>query len=421
MSTIGYSAAVGAICPTLPKSWFKSMRVLVAYDRAFNRGFGESGVVALADSLASAGHEVDIFSTTADAAQPPSNDERLPRPLPREHSLPLLRAHVKAARPAVIHLLHWQADLSPSVYRVAREFKLPLVQNALDFQLHCLQGGLFRNGRHCEDCLGHSRLKGVARACDGGSVRSSAMLAARLGYHKLIGDFSRTATLYLAPTYYARGKLIEGGLPRDRVIVRAPYADIPLPRDGDRANGLYVGPLNDESGFLTLMQAALDLADMKIDVVGEGDDLTLAEQIPAFHVVTPMADAPLAERMARSRFLVYPAPSYTGFADTIINAFGARLPVVASATSGIDELVEDGQTGLLFEPGNAVDLARKIRWANAHPENMLEMGRNARNVYQERFSSIRGARQMIDAYELACQLVHGPLLGTARAATATFK
>ena len=68
MSTIGYSAAVGAICPTLPKSWFKSMRVLVAYDRAFNRGFGESGVVALADSLASAGHEVDIFSTTADAA-----------------------------------------------------------------------------------------------------------------------------------------------------------------------------------------------------------------------------------------------------------------------------------------------------------------------------------------------------------------
>jgi glycosyltransferase involved in cell wall biosynthesis len=388
-----------------------SLRVLVAYDRDFQRGFGEAGVVALADSLAHAGHEVDIFSTTAAAPGQPAPDERLPTPLSRQDALPLLRAHVEAARPAIIHMLHWQAHLSPSVYRVAREFKIPLVQSALDFQLHCLQGGLFRNGRRCEDCLGHGRLKGVARACSGGSITNSAGLATRLAYHELTGDFSRTVTLYLAPTFYARGKLIDGGLPPDRIVVRAPCIDIPMPREAARTNGLFIGPLNDESGFLTLMRAAAELTDVTIDVVGNGDDRGLAEQIPSLNVVASADDALLAERMARNSYLIYPAASYTGFADTIIKSFGARLPVLASATAGIDELVEDGQTGLLFESGNPRDLERKIRWANAHPEAMLEMGRNARITYQERFSPLRGARQLIDAYDLARQLAHGPIFG----------
>jgi glycosyltransferase involved in cell wall biosynthesis len=394
-----------------------SLRVLVAYDRDYARGFGESGVVALADSLAHAGHEVDIFSTTAPAPKQPAIDERLPPPLPRQEALPLLRAHVKAARPALIHMLHWHAHLSPSVYRVAREFKIPLVQSALDFQLHCLQGGYFRNDQHCEDCLGHGRFKGVARACSGGSRRTSAGLATRLAYHELIGDFSRTVTLYLAPTFYARAKLIAGGLPADRVVVRAPCIDIPLPRTSERANGLFIGPFNDESGFLTLMRAAAELADVKIDVVGNGENLGLAEQIPAFNVIAPLDDRFLEERIARNRYLIYPAPNYTGFADTIIRAFGARLPVLASATSGIDELVEDGRTGLMFEPGNSRDLLRKIRWANAHPEAMLEMGRNARITYQERFSPLRGAKQLIDAYDLARQLVNGSVLGVPGVAT----
>ena len=362
---------------------------------------------------------MDLFTTSRSATV--RADPRLSPPLDGANTLALLREHVRRERPSVIHLLDWHADLSPSAYQVAREYKLPLVQSAPNFQQHCLNGTYFRNNRPCEDCKGHGRLRGVVRACNQDSIRASAQLAARLAFHDRIGDFSRTTTLYLASTFHARQKLIDGGVPLDKVIVHPPYVDIPLPHDAPRSNGLFVGPLSNVSGFVTLMQAALQLANVIIDVAGEGDDRILAEEIPTINLLPPMDANALADRMMRAAFLIYPAQSYTEFPDTVIQAFGARLPVIASATGGIDEIVEAGQTGLLFTPGDAKDLARKIHWVGTHPEAMLEMGRNARRTYQERSSSMRGVRRLIDAYELAQQLAHGPLLGTAGAATENLK
>ncbi|MFM9884146.1 MAG: glycosyltransferase family 4 protein, partial [Burkholderiales bacterium] len=321
----------------------------------------------------------------------------------------------------ILHMLDWNAQLSPSVYRVARQFDIPLVQSALDFQLHCLKGTYFRGQKRCEDCLGHGRLKGVIRKCKGETLTASAGLAATLAVQELMGSFSRTVTLFLAPTYHARRKLIDGGLPREKVIVRAPYIDIPLPEDGPRANALFAGPLNEASGFVTLMQAAHASSDVTVDVAGYGDDTILAEQIPAFNLLGPLGDAELAEQMTRARFLVAPALSYTGFPDIIIRAFGARLPVIASAIPGFDEIVEDGRTGLLFQPGNAKELERKMQWADTHPEAMIEMGHNARRMYQERYSSLRGAHQLVDAYELARQLARGPQFDRQQIAAAEMK
>jgi len=38
----------------------------------------------------------------------------------------------------------------------------------------------------------------------------------------------------------------------------------------------------------------------------------------------------------------------------------AGLPIIASNTGGIPEMIIDGETGLLFEKGNSDDLANKI-------------------------------------------------------------
>ncbi len=384
------------------------LRVLLVFDRGSNRGCVESGVTDLADAIDGAGHAVELFSGRRHEPAQFGRGVRLAQPIWWLETLDALRASVQAFRPTIIHMLDWNPQVSPSVFRVARQLGIPLVQSARDFQLHCLKGTYFRNDQRCEDCLGRTRIHGVARRCKSESLSGSAGLAATLGINDLIGNFARTVTLYLAPTYYARQKLIDGGLPREKVIVRAPFVDIRLPDDAPRANGLFVGPLSAESGFVTLMQAAMELTGVKIDVTGYGDDEVIAEHIPAINLRGRIDDNALADRMARARFLINPAPSYTGFPDVIIKAFGARLPVIASAIGGFDEIVEDGRTGLLFEAGNAKELEHRIVWANAHPEAMAEMGRNARRSYQERFSAMRGARQLVDAYDLARQLARGP-------------
>lgn len=49
------------------------------------------------------------------------------------------------------------------------------------------------------------------------------------------------------------------------------------------------------------------------------------------------------------------------------------------------EIVEPGRNGLLFEPGSARDLARRLAWAEAFPEKMRQMGECAKADYQARF------------------------------------
>ena len=63
------------------------------------------------------------------------------------------------------------------------------------------------------------------------------------------------------------------------------------------------------------------------------------------------------------------------------------------------EIVEDGITGLHFTPGDAGNLATKVRWAESHPEEMRQMGANARKTYEEKYSRKINYYQLMAIYE----------------------
>ncbi|MCV4732731.1 hypothetical protein OFB80_33100, partial [Escherichia coli] len=73
------------------------------------------------------------------------------------------------------------------------------------------------------------------------------------------------------------------------------------------------------------------------------------------------------------------------------------------------ELVEDGVTGLLFEPGNAADLAAKMKWAAAHPDALMRMGQEARRRYLREFSPEVNYRRLTEIY--AQVLAATPVVG----------
>jgi glycosyltransferase involved in cell wall biosynthesis len=63
------------------------------------------------------------------------------------------------------------------------------------------------------------------------------------------------------------------------------------------------------------------------------------------------------------------------------------LPVIASAVSGIPEIVQDGRGGFLIEPGDEKVLSDRIRWLLQHPDAALEMGHQAQCITAKLFSS----------------------------------
>ena len=86
---------------------------------------------------------------------------------------------------------------------------------------------------------------------------------------------------------------------------------------------------------------------------------------------------------------------------TIVEAFCQGLPVIASRIGALEEIIEDGATGLFFSPGDVDDLATKVRWAHQHAEAMRIMGANARRVYEERYSPSINFGQLAKIYEAA--------------------
>jgi glycosyltransferase involved in cell wall biosynthesis len=89
--------------------------------------------------------------------------------------------------------------------------------------------------------------------------------------------------------------------------------------------------------------------------------------------------------MARAAYLVL--PHATQGPRTLVEAFANGLPVIAAREGAGAELIEPGRNGLLFAPGSARELARRLAWAEAFPERMRQMGECAKADYQARFAA----------------------------------
>ena len=121
----------------------------------------------------------------------------------------------------------------------------------------------------------------------------------------------------------------------------------------------------------------------------------------------PPADVELLPRMAptdlrywmeQSTLAVLPL-SERGHAHgqlSVLGLMAAGVALVVSDTSGVRDYVRDGETALVYHPGDAVDLAEKIRWALEHPEERRALGRRAREAVQREFNDETFSRRIYD-------------------------
>jgi glycosyltransferase involved in cell wall biosynthesis len=84
--------------------------------------------------------------------------------------------------------------------------------------------------------------------------------------------------------------------------------------------------------------------------------------------------------------LVMPTIAQEALGRTAVEAMAAGRPVVASRIGGLPFTVADGATGLLCEPGDAVDLAHKIETLLDDPDLRERMGRAGRRRFEEHYT-----------------------------------
>lgn len=376
-------------------------RVLIVHNSYQWRGGEEIVAEREAALLRQNGHEVETYGRHNDSIENMAKVSVALNTLWSRRTTDDLAKCIDAFNPDLIHVHNTFPLISPSLFWATAKKDLPVVQTLHNFRFLCLQAMFLHNNRTCEDCLGKLPWRGVVQRCYRDSVTQSAVLAGMLTLHRALGTYQHKVTRYIALNHFCRDKFVEGGLPPDRISIKPNFVDSPELIDVPRANGLFVGRLTQEKGIDVLLRALTRLPGKIINVIGEGPERERIQMHGRLRGLGVQTRAEIMEHMQSSSYLVMPSIWYESFSLVLVEAFACGLPVIASRLGTMQELIEDGHTGMLFDPGSSIDLAEKIDWADRHPEEMLRMGRNARKTYLEKYTPQHNYAQLMAIYRQA--------------------
>lgn len=379
------------------------MKILQAHNTYRQPGGEDQVVNAERELLEENGHEVQLFGA--------DNDDIVGfwRRLVTAWRAPFdatvrrrLAGVLRQWRPDVVHVHNFFPLLTPSVFEACQDIGIPVVMTLHNFRLLCPGAYLYRDGAICEDCLDASSYRAVLHSCYRNSFLGSLAVARMVDIHRRRQTWQQKVDRFIVMTDFSKNKLLEAGWDVGQIVVKTHFSPRP-PCDinaSEPVGALFAGRLSPEKGISTLLKAWSGLPNV-LSLAGEGPLRNEVEVCgnPLVHLLGWLSPEEMSLQLRSAACLVVPSEWYETFGMVVIEAFAHGLPVIASRLGSLAELVNDGVTGLHFEPGNADDLRAKVRWLTDHPEERRRMGDNARRVYEEKYTPERNYELLLSIYQ----------------------
>ncbi|HJW96702.1 MAG TPA: glycosyltransferase family 4 protein [archaeon] len=160
----------------------------------------------------------------------------------------------------------------------------------------------------------------------------------------------------------------------------------------------FVGRPVREKGIDTLLRAfdevKKEVQDAKLVLLSQGDIPNLSPDV--MHINSFVPEAERMDLIKASDIFVVPS-IYEPFGIVAVEGLAMEKAVIGSRTGGIKEIIEDGKSGLLFEPGNHMELAEKIKFILKNDGEKRRMEANARKRAAY-FSWEKNARKVASLY-----------------------
>ncbi len=258
-------------------------------------------------------------------------------------------------RPDLIHT-HNLAGLTTTVWQATHARGVPIVHTIHDYALLCTSHTMFRRQRNC------------AAQCFGCRAISYPKRAHSQAVNTVIGVSGFVLERHLEYGYFAQARalVIPNGAPCD-TAAGAPTARIP----GERLRVGYLGRLAPSKGIEMMLESLAPLASHQCEVfvAGSGDAPYVAELRRRFAgpAVQFMGQVRAETFLPSVDVLVVPSLWHEPFGLVLCEAIRAGVPVVASAVGGIPEVIQHGQCGLLFDPGDGAALRKHVRDLTLQP------------------------------------------------------
>lgn len=293
-------------------------------------------------------------------------------------------------KPDVVHVHNLFPLISPSILPVIKRFGVPIVMTVHNYRLICPNGLFYNKKKICENCSKGREWNCIINNCEK-SLFKSIGYALRNWLFRVNKYYLNNISCFACLTDFQRTKLVLNGFPASRTEVVPNMFRSDAKVDKVKHQGNYmavVGRISPEKGIHVLLESARLLPCVLFKLAGSVrngyiSSLDIPENV---ELVGELESEQLCSFYSKAKALIHSSLVYEGFPMVFPEAMNYNLPIIAPRMAGYPEIVEDGHNGLLFEPGDSMDLAKKILELWEDNEKCQIMGENGHIRMIEEFS-----------------------------------
>lgn len=382
------------------------MRILQVYNQYSSSVAGEEKVVhSITDVMKNRGAEVDLWMRTSRGIED-SVSKKLGAFCSGIFSISAYKEmlnRINKFHPDVVHVHNLYPLFSPSVLVACKKMNIPVVMHIHNYGLTCPNWSHFRKEKICMKCYGGKEHWCFIHNCAGDIYKSMGYTTRNIVARKL-RLFHNNVTLFTGLSGFAKNHFINAGFRKDRMILLPSMVNIPQAGNGAFQGEYigYVGRMDVTKGVDTIIEAA-KLVRLPIKLAGDGPQLFSLKKNSSENAqfVGVLKHDQLAEFYKRARFIIVASKWFEMYPNVILEAMSYALPVITTNIGVMPEIVKNDTTGLLFDPGSASDLARKMEFLWANPALCDRMGKKGRQIVLMENSEEVFYHRLMSVYERA--------------------
>lgn len=324
----------------------------------------------------------------------------------------LIRKKIVTSRPDVVHVHNTFPLLSPSVFwAVGRQAARVLTLH--NYRLFCPAAIPMRSGEVCTECLDrHSPVPAMIHGCYRASRAATLPLAISVGLHRAIGTWTKHVDAFICFSEFQRGLMVNAGLPREKVHIKPnfyPGKPSVVAWSKRKPYVVFAGRLSAEKGVVSLLRSwqAWGTDAPELLLVGDGElraELErMAKGLPVRFLGQLPADQAQAE-IANACLQILPSECFEGFPMVVREAFAFGTPAAVSDLGPLPSIVQDGKSGIVFQPGNPESMLREVRAAWETPGLLERLGRGARTEFETKYTEEANYAALIEIYQKAIEV-----------------
>ncbi len=383
------------------------MRVLFVHNYYKNLGGGEDRVFDLEVSLLQeSGLDVDVFVTRNHGAKNAFDLVKIGfNTLFCYQAYSDMLERIRLFKPDVIHVHNLFPQLSPAVLYAAKKCRVPVVMTLHNYRLSCANAVMLRENTFCNQCNSEAfPLSAIKYGCYMGSPVATVPVAGMIALHRYLKTWQKCVARFVMVSDAQKQLLLEAnlGLDPQKITVKPNFVFDTEELSYSKDNYfLFVGNLAQHKGVPLLLEVFQNVQ-YPLKLIGLGELQPLVEQAatenPHIEYLGYQSPEIVRAFMAKAKAIVLPSLCYETFGMVIIEAFSVATPAVVSNIGGPGCIVQEGNNGLLVEPGNADDLKAKLTQLWNDQDLHQTLSRNARLSYERQYSPQENRDQLMRIY-----------------------